>query len=130
MSSRPTQVAEPAGKTPKHRCRTQMLPAGSGFTPMTSPHLPPFMLVGSCAQFSTRRYGLGWAWAATADAATIATTATRVGPTRPASTIAASPEKRKTSHRKIVGAAKVPLGTLIVNQNSQFQPYLSFRETL
>src|SRR5262245_40764229 len=56
---RPRHVAEPAGTTLKHRLKTQMLPLASTCTRITSPHRPPFMLLGSIGQPSTRRYGLG-----------------------------------------------------------------------
>src|SRR5437867_2634477 len=36
-----------------------MLPFGSTWTRITSPHLPPFIVFGSAGQPSTRRYGLG-----------------------------------------------------------------------
>src|SRR5436309_10497803 len=87
-SDRPTQVAAPAGTVLKHRWKTQMLPFGSISARINSPHRPPFMLLGSEGQPSTRRYGLGswvcWLCTATPGVAIATAMATNVRPTRAA----------------------------------------------
>src|SRR2546422_7789329 len=65
-----------------------MLPLGSRSALINSPHWPPFMLLGSVGQPSTRRYGLGslvcWPCTATSDVAIATTTAITVNATRAA----------------------------------------------
>src|SRR5215471_21117254 len=61
-SPRLMQVAWPGGTVLKQRWKTQIVPSLATCTRITSPHLPPFIVLGNAGQPSTSLYGLGSAF--------------------------------------------------------------------